>query len=405
MFPDYHTRYKCYVVFNKSHYNTASSAIVYSAMIESLESVGFNCIILFADEVEATFRSIHFHDVILFVNFPLLCLTSEKAHEILINIKGVKVSVGCDDEYLYRHTIHFAKYMDKVITFDTVTLEYLKQLGIQCSLCPHALSPVNFSDDQNKYAYDVSFIGRISPDKPHRLKFINQIKEEFDNFYAPGLSGEYVSLEKMHEVFRNSKINLNLTGISSFNENPLPLETFKRGFKGRPFEVGACGGFCLSERSPALEYILNGLDCIDFFDSADDCIAKIKYYLSNDSERVDKAINLAKFTSEKINSTNSKNLFGTEILKTLEQFNSMGKPLTLYEKYGESTQSHLEPSVELSRLIQLLKNNKKYDFGKQILFLLKNDFWQGSKLITQCIWHATKFVFNKSFNVNKVTEG
>ena len=116
----------------------------------------------------------------------------------------------------------------------------------------------------------------------------------------PGLSGKYVALGDMHATFRKSKINLNLTAISVFfnGSHPLPLEALRRGFKGRPFEIGTCGGFCLSEKSPALEHILNVASCIDFFSKKDDCFEKSKNYLVNEKERVVKAAQLEDFTKK-----------------------------------------------------------------------------------------------------------
>ena len=382
----------CFVVFNREAFNMISSPIVYSALLQSLQTVGFNCETLFEDELEANIEKIKVNDIVLFVDTYLLTLKSKVAHSILTSIKGIKISVGCDDEYLYRSTINFSQYMNKVVTFDTVTHEYLRQLGVDSSICPHALSPTDTQISKNQnYEYDVSFIGRVSGDKPRRYNFLQEIKKEFPNSYFPGLTGEYVTLDEMHSVFQKSKINLNLTGISDFASGQgLPLEILRRGFKGRPFEIGTCGGFCLSEKSPALERILNGSHCIDFFSKTDDCLEKINYYLSREEERIATAANLEDFTKKNILSNQFTNLFGNEILATRKKYSNYSRPATLLEQYGQEISNKIEPEMELNRLVWLFKDKDFASFFSQIFFLYRKNIWQGYYISKRFMFLAIK---------------
>lgn len=75
-------------------------------------------------------------------------------------------------------------------------------------------------------------------------------------------------------VFNSSKINLNISLRSIVNGMPL-----------RIFEIMGSGGFLLSNyQSELLDYFVPGED-FDYFDSPEDMIRKIEYYLEHDSIR------------------------------------------------------------------------------------------------------------------------
>jgi hypothetical protein len=54
--------------------------------------------------------------------------------------------------------------------------------------------------------------------------------------------------------------------------------------KGKVFEFMSCGGFCLIDRNWEYEKLIPE-GCVSYFDSQEDLIEKITYYVSNDGER------------------------------------------------------------------------------------------------------------------------
>lgn len=80
---------------------------------------------------------------------------------------------------------------------------------------------------------------------------------------------------EMPKVFRQSKINLNIT-----------LRTILSGIPLRCMDVMGAGGFLISNYQPELaEYFVDGEEVV-MYSSRADLIDKIKYYLENDEERI-----------------------------------------------------------------------------------------------------------------------
>lgn len=79
---------------------------------------------------------------------------------------------------------------------------------------------------------------------------------------------------QMPVVFRNSDINLNIS-----------LRSIHSGIPLRVLDIMACGGFVLSNYQPEIsEYFTEGEEIV-IFDSPQDCLKKIQYYLSHEDER------------------------------------------------------------------------------------------------------------------------
>lgn len=79
---------------------------------------------------------------------------------------------------------------------------------------------------------------------------------------------------QMPLVFSESKINLNIS-----------LRSIHSGIPLRVLDIMACGGFVLSNWQPEIaEYFEEGIDLVTF-DSQEDCLDKISYYLEHEEER------------------------------------------------------------------------------------------------------------------------
>lgn len=85
---------------------------------------------------------------------------------------------------------------------------------------------------------------------------------------------------QMPRVFRNSKININITLRSIISGIPL-----------RAIDIMGAGGFLLSNYQPELaEYFVDGEEMV-LFESEEDMLAKVDYYLKHDDERKNIAYN------------------------------------------------------------------------------------------------------------------
>lgn len=106
----------------------------------------------------------------------------------------------------------------------------------------------------------------------------------------------------MPKIFKCSKINLNMT-----------LRSIKSGIPQRAFDIMGCGGFLMSNYQPELaECFIPGEDLV-LYDSVDDLIQKIDYYVSHEEER----LQIAKNGYEKVKRYHTYDTRLTEILNTV----------------------------------------------------------------------------------------
>lgn len=97
-----------------------------------------------------------------------------------------------------------------------------------------------------------------------------------DSHLIPGANnGGVVSYDtQMPQVFRGSKINLNIT-----------LRSIVSGIPLRALDIMGAGGFLLSNYQPELaEYFVDGQEVV-LFESMEDMLAKVDYYLQHEEER------------------------------------------------------------------------------------------------------------------------
>ena len=86
--------------------------------------------------------------------------------------------------------------------------------------------------------------------------------------------------DEMPYVFANSKINLNIT-----------LRSIKSGIPLRAMDIMGAGGFLLTNfQSDFLDYFVPGEDFV-YYDSQEDLLNKIDYFLSHEKERKEIAQN------------------------------------------------------------------------------------------------------------------
>ena len=135
---------------------------------------------------------------------------------------------------------------------------------------------------KTKYSQTLSFVGRI--DRRNRVEYLD-VCNELDNvnIYGVGSANGPVSDIEMKEIFNNTKINLNFTGVQDFQPYVYarPIDQIVRSPKGRCQEIGMCGGFVLSEYAPGIEEMFLIGEEIDVFKNENELRQKLKFYLKN----------------------------------------------------------------------------------------------------------------------------
>lgn len=146
------------------------------------------------------------------------------------------------------------------------------------------------------YLHDVSFFGRIDPDKyPEMLERADFLAELQRRLAQLGISAyfkhaENMSVSEQVTLIQRSRINLNYgAGCDDGPEKSW-------GLPERCYGIQACGGFLLSDfRRHAEDDFINGKEWVSF-DSLDDCVAKIRHYL----QHFDKARQIAECAHHRV---------------------------------------------------------------------------------------------------------
>lgn len=140
--------------------------------------------------------------------------------------------------------------------------------------------------DSYPFPYEECFLDILKKEvtKQERCNAVSVLNEKFDfKLYTGSLTefnpklrkGGYVDYEtEMPLVFRNSKVNINIT-----------LRSITTGIPLRALDIMACGGFLLTNyQSELMEYFTENKDCVFYYD-LEDMVIKTDYYLRNETER------------------------------------------------------------------------------------------------------------------------
>ena len=152
-------------------------------------------------------------------------------------------------------------------------------------VCP--VKPNEDGVETVQYVYANYFLARrMATDE--RTDILSRVGRELGrenkiNLYTPDASVRFINVNnkgtvdyynEMPYVFRNSRINLNIT-----------LRSIKSGIPLRCMDICGAGGFLLSNYQADLyDVFVPGEDMV-IYDSIDDLMNKCKYYLSHDAER------------------------------------------------------------------------------------------------------------------------
>ena len=222
---------------------------------------------------------------------------SKKTLKLLKQNGCFMVNFFGDDQWRFDdYSRHYANYFNVCITTDKYSIDKYKAIGqknIVRSQWASLECDNNFEDVD--YKYDVSFIGGSSP---YRRWFVKELLKKgiTVNCFGDRWKNGRVEYMEMQEIFKLSKINLNISNSTQYDVRYLMshpkniLNTIRSSknvsqTKARIFEIPVFGGFELTEYVPSLEdYFVIGEEMTCYKD-VDEAALLIGYYLQNEEKR------------------------------------------------------------------------------------------------------------------------
>ena len=245
--------------------------------------------------------------------FFTVMFTDELEYQTLDAIKEVVPSLAwfSDDHWrLENYSRFYAPHFTNVVTTWSKAGEEYAHYGIhnvirsQWSASSQVYHPIDIPKD-----IDVSFVGTKNP---HRERIIEQLKKDGIDVFVRGAGWgtPHLTFEEMIKVFSRSRINLNLNPPSSALSFKSVTQIFMRRrrnmivpdfhwpsnfrsyfrkkmpmIKARPFEISACGGFCISGLADDMEaYYVADKEMV-YYHTIPELTEKIRFYLAHSAER------------------------------------------------------------------------------------------------------------------------
>jgi len=195
----------------------------------------------------------------------------------------------------------YAPHYSYVATTDLFSVPKYKKIGAvpiltewAAELYSERTGPL---DESEAYEFDVSFVGGNNRYRAWLIKRLAHSGINVECFGAGWPNGR-VSFERMEQIFRKSRINLNISNsinhdirfvLSSARSLASYFRSAKRAeqVKARNFEIPLAGGFQLSNYVLGLERHLTIGKEIAIYITPEDCAQLIAYYLENNDSRMD----------------------------------------------------------------------------------------------------------------------
>ena len=213
--------------------------------------------------------------------------------EFLLDLSRIAkiVLFNFDTEYYFENLDrYYGQVADLVVLTDVISRGGYEELSIP------AFTSYSLYDAQDRYpklggvakSIDVSFIGNLAVgDRREHVEFLQASGVQVRAF-GMGTEGGVVSQSEVVEIHNRSKICLNFTGTQDFSNMPPGIPRIRkriRQAKGRPIEVALCGSFLLSQFAPGISSMFEiGRHC-DVFESKEEMLEKVNYYLTHDEKR------------------------------------------------------------------------------------------------------------------------
>lgn len=243
--------------------------------------------------------------ILALVDFSADLLWIEKANtispaiykKIRIDFPNLKIVYYSEDDiYIRNNRSSYLKnalrLFDVVFTTKPRNLSELPKWGIKKTCLVYQAydrdfhRPISVSEKEKEcWGFDVSFIGTFEGDRAEKMLFLAQqgikVRVWGSNWQSwqnkhPNLLVEATAVynEDFIKVINSTRINLNF--LRKLNRDR---------HTSRSLEIPACQGFMLAERTDEhLQLFEEGKES-EFFESPDELLKKIKYYLTHEDER------------------------------------------------------------------------------------------------------------------------
>lgn len=239
--------------------------------------------------------------------------TDELSPETLRRLRDETTVLGwfSDDHWRFdNYSRHYAPY------FSWVATTYSKAPDRYCAIGQKNVIRSQWFCDTDSYTsvacakdIDVSFVGLKNKGRAQLADALRVAGIPL-SLFGGGWDGGRLPQAEFTRLFSRSKINLNMASPRSLWERNSfgrlfarrSLNTFVPDFhiadnvrswlnsrilqiKGRPFEIAACGGFCISGYADDMnQYYAEDKEMV-FYRTRDDFVEKIRYYLDHSEER------------------------------------------------------------------------------------------------------------------------
>ena len=223
-----------------------------------------------------------------------------------------------DDSWKYKeHSKFLAPYFDLMVTTYEEFLPKYKAQNTDAMLSTWAVPMqwIKGPKKANECKYEVSFVGASHGDRIAKIKKLKRAGIEVACF-GFGWANGAIEAEQIPQIFNDSVISLNFANSSGENQ-----------IKARVFEVTGSGGFLLTENAKNLDIVFEQ-DEIIVFDNIDECIEKVKYFLSNRNKRDN--IVLKGFEKTSQNYTYKNRIY--EIIEHAEQLKKRDRQIVDFEQ-------------------------------------------------------------------------
>lgn len=225
--------------------------------------------------------------------------------DILKSITDQKQTVTfnwfADDHWRFDNfSRHWAECFTFVSTTDVSSLPKYKAIGYSNVLLTQwGANPNIYNRRKDALRYDVTFVGQAYGERPNIINSLRthnidvktwgtywrvrtwhraarKLRLLSDDRFEELANSTRTTQDEMVEIFRTSRINLNLSGASQKGLSQV---------KGRNFEIPACGGFQLSEHAERLDEFFQLDKEIVCYESPGELVEKIRHYLDHEDER------------------------------------------------------------------------------------------------------------------------
>lgn len=223
-----------------------------------------------------------------------------------------------DDQWRFESfSSKMSEYFTHSITTDKFSVSKYRKLGRNVILSQWAaIDFENIVNENNKseFIYDVSFVGGYSYTREWLIEYLREngiVVNVFGNGWEA--QNKFLEYDEISKIFRNTKINLNLSNsvpkdldfikyfLKKYLKNIVSIKnlktllksikfffTYKKSneqIKARNFEIPISGGFQISNYPLCLEDFMEIGKEVIVFNTKEELLALVKYYLNNQEER------------------------------------------------------------------------------------------------------------------------